>query len=154
MRGNPYLKILVLRSAFFPAIAYRLQHMTWPLAIYDKLALCVHGFLYKTLKLYLGFPKDLLHLPVHLGGFGIPDLCAHAQKTKFSIICRHLQGDQTVRHSIDSLLTRAHTINGTALQPGTPAVISFPTGTQVHLSTSLWATSLLQFLQKHDLQLA
>ena len=28
VRGNPHLKILVLRSAFFPSIAYRLQHMT------------------------------------------------------------------------------------------------------------------------------
>ncbi|NBO66767.1 MAG: hypothetical protein EBU88_18310, partial [Acidobacteria bacterium] len=34
VRGNPQLKIVVLRSAFFPAIAYRLQHMTWPLATY------------------------------------------------------------------------------------------------------------------------
>ena len=79
MRGSLQLKIVVLRYAFFPSIAYRLQHMTWPLAVYDKLAACVHFFLYKTLKLYLGFPKRLLHLPTHLGGFGIPDLCAHAQ---------------------------------------------------------------------------
>ena len=48
--------------------------MTWPLAAYDKLTSSIHKFLYKTLKLYLGFPKHLLHLPTHLGGFGIPDL--------------------------------------------------------------------------------
>jgi len=92
VRGNPHLKILVLRPAFFPSLAYRLQHMTWPLAIYDKLASCVNSFLYKTLKLYIGFPKSLLQLPTHLGGFGIPDLCAHVQKTKFSIICRIYAG--------------------------------------------------------------
>ena len=108
VRGNPHLKILVLRSAFSPSLAYRLQHMTWPLAIYDKLASCVHGFLYKILKLYLGFPKSLLHLPIRLGNFDIPDLCAHVQKIKLSIICRHLRADPSVQHSIDSLLTRAH----------------------------------------------
>ena len=46
VRGNPHLKMLVLRSAFFPSLAYRLQHMTWPLAIYDKLASYVNSFLY------------------------------------------------------------------------------------------------------------
>ena len=118
VRGNPHVKIQVLRSAFFPSIAYRLQHMTWPLATYDKLATSVRSFLYKTLKLYLGFPKRLLHLPVSMGGFGIPDLCTYSQLTKYSIICRHLRADSTVQHSIDSLITRAHTINGVAIQPG------------------------------------
>ncbi|NBO66248.1 MAG: hypothetical protein EBU88_15635, partial [Acidobacteria bacterium] len=153
VRGNPQLKILVLRSAFFPAVVYRLQHMTWPLAVFEKLAASVHSFLYKTLKLYLGFPKHLLHLPTHLGGFGIPDLCAYAQKTKYSIICRHLRADSTVQHSIDSLLTRAHTTNGSALQPGAPVSIPFPTAVQTQISTSLWTTSLLQFLHRHKLQL-
>ena len=128
--------------------------MTWPLAIHEKLAASVHSFLYKTLKLYLGFPKRLLHLPTHLGGFGIPDLCDYAQKTKYSIICRHLSADTSVRHSIDSLLTRAYTINGAAVLPGAPVVIPFPTAAQKDPLDSLWTTSLLQFLQKHNLQLA
>ena len=81
--------------------------MTWPLAIYEKLASSINSFLYKTLKLYLGFPKRLLHLPTHLGGFGIPDLSTYVQKTKYSIICRHLSADTSVSHCIDSLLTRA-----------------------------------------------
>jgi hypothetical protein len=128
--------------------------MTWPLAIYEKLAASVHSILYKTLKLYLGFPKRLLHLPTHLGGFGIPDLCDYAQKTKYSIICRHLSADTSVRHSVDSLLTRSYTINGSALQPGTPITIPPPTASQSHPLNSLWTTSLLQFLHKHNLQLA
>ena len=154
VRGNPHLKIPLLRSAFPPSLAYRLQHMTWPLEIYNKLASCVHQFLYKILKLYLGFPKSLLHLPIHMGGFGIPDLCANVQKIKFSIICRHLRADPTVQHSIDSLLTRAHISNGIAPQTRDPVIIPFPSDTQVLLSNSLWTTSLLQFLQRHNLQLA
>jgi hypothetical protein len=89
--------------------------MTWPLAAYDKLTSSIHKFLYKILKLYLGFPKRLLHLPTHLGGFGIPDLCTYVQTTKYSIMCRHLRADSSVQHSIDSLLTRAHSINGSPI---------------------------------------
>ena len=117
--------------------------MTWPLATYDKLAKSIHLFLYKTLKLYLGFPKRLLHLPTHMGGFGIPDLSTYTQTTKFSIICRHLRADFSVHHAIDSLLTRAHTINGAPLQPGTPVVIPFPSIEQLKNTSSLWTTSLI-----------
>ena len=135
--------------------SHRLQTSAYEmtLVVYDKLAVCVHIFFHKTLKLYLGFPKHLLHLPTHLGGFSIPDLCAHAQKTKYSIICRHLRADPSVQHSIDSLLTRAHTINGAAIQPGAPIAIPFSTPSQLQVSSFLWITSLLQFLQKHNLQL-
>ena len=114
--------------------------------LYDKLATCVHFFLHKTLKLYLGFPKRLLHLSTHLGDFGIPDLCAYAQKTKYSIICRHLRADQAVQHSVDSLFTRAHSIYGAAIQSGAPVLIPFPSPSQIQISSSLWTTSLLQFL--------
>ena len=112
----------------------------------------MHKFLYKILKLYLGFPKRLLHLPTHLGGFG--DLCTYVQTTKYSIMCRHLRADSSEQHSIDSLLTRAHSINGSPIQPGTPVIIPFPTNDQIQPSSSVWITSLLQFLQRHNLQLA
>jgi hypothetical protein len=68
-------------AAFFPSNAYQLQHITCPHSIYEKLASNINSFLYKTLKLYLGIPTRLLHLPPHLGGFGIPDLSTYVQKT-------------------------------------------------------------------------
>jgi hypothetical protein len=59
-----------------------------------------------------------------------------------------------VRHSIDSLLTRACIINGASVQPGSSMIIPVPTAAQTQISISLWTTSLLQFLQNHNLQLA
>ena len=78
VKSSSTLKLNVIRTAFFPALTYRLQHMQLPLKLFGNIKKALQQYLYKILKLYNGFPSALIYLPTSLGGFGLPDISISA----------------------------------------------------------------------------
>ena len=149
LKGSVTLKLNVIRTAFFLALTYRLQHMQWPLKLYGLIKKLLQHYLYKILKLYNGFPSALIYLLTSLGGIELPDISTRALLIKLNIITRHQNADSTVKYAIDSLLARTAALNGTPMLQHVRINIPPPLAAQ----QPLWNTSMLQTLDKVHLLL-
>jgi hypothetical protein len=146
-RASARCKLIAITKCVIPKIIYVCKFMGWTIDQYEKLERLISTALRTTMKHLPGFPNDLLYIPRDEGGMGFTSLVDIVQRTKYRMQQRLYDDDESF-HAADSLMSRAFRARGQILQPNTEVMLK-----QTEWLSAVWATSLVQWMEREGYQL-
>ena len=146
-RASTQCKILAITKCVIPKILYVCKFMGWTLAQYDHLESLISRALRQILKLPHSFPSELLYISKSESGMGFDSLVDITHRAKHRMYQRLLD-DQFSSPVASSMLARAFRARGQVLQPYIQSTLQ-----EAPWLSNVWATSLVEWMERNDIRL-